>query len=158
MLHVPCIVRGPGVARGATCGGLVESVDLFPTLARLAGVDPPEWVQGHDLGPLLRRGPADAVPGRAAVYAEAVDKRCVRTAEWKYIHYPAKPYGELYHLVEDPHELANLYEQEPRMREEMRELYYSVLDATEDFVHPRYQRFTGRDPKSGQEITHYHTW
>jgi hypothetical protein len=60
---------------------LVESVDLFPTIARLPGCDPPEWVQGHDLGPLLRRKGPDAIPWRAAVYTEVVDKRCVRTEE-----------------------------------------------------------------------------
>jgi arylsulfatase A-like enzyme len=158
MLHVPCIVRAPGIRRGAAFQTLVESVDLFPTIARLAGFDPPEWVQGRDLCPLLRGKVAVDSPVRSAIYAEAVDKRCVRTEAYKYVHYSAKPYGELYDLVEDPHELDNLYGREVGLRNEMRELYYSVLDSTEDFVHPKYHRFTGRDPETGQKLTHYHTW
>jgi arylsulfatase A-like enzyme len=37
--------------------------------------------------------------------------RCksVRTREWKLVVYPGQPYGELYHLVQDPWELNNLY-------------------------------------------------
>jgi hypothetical protein len=38
-VHVPLIVRGPGVAAGAECDALVDTVDLFSTVADLAGVD-----------------------------------------------------------------------------------------------------------------------
>jgi arylsulfatase A-like enzyme len=158
MLHVPCIIRAPGAPQGASRQDLAESVDLFPTIARLAGLEPPQWVQGTDLCPRTGNTPAQDNPSRAAIYAEAVDKRCVRTKEWKYIHYSAKPYGELYHLTEDPHELNNLYDQETDVRKAMRELYYAVLDRTEDFRHPTYDRFTGFHPETGQESTHYHTW
>jgi arylsulfatase A-like enzyme len=158
MLHVPCIVRAPGALEGASFPQLAESVDLFPTIARLTGLEPPEWVQGRDLCPSIRgQGSRDDAP-QTAIYAEAVDKRCIRSAEWKYIHYPGKPYGELYHLTEDPHELDNLYHQETDIRNVMRDMYYQVLDQTEDFMHPTYARFTGVHPETGQEITHYHTW
>jgi hypothetical protein len=40
----------------------------------------------------------------------------------------------------------------------MRDAYYRMLDQTEDFKHPSYQRFTGLHPETGQEITHYRTW
>ena len=33
-----------------------------------------------------------------------------RTRDWKLVFYAGKPYGELYHLAEDPDELHNLYE------------------------------------------------
>jgi arylsulfatase len=157
MLHVPCIVSGPGIGSGQTRAELIESVDLFPTIARLAGYEAPEWVQGRDVTPLLGEEAADFAP-REAIYAEAVDKRCVRTGEWKYIHYPGKPYGELYHVSEDPHELRNLWDEEPTVRQRMRDLYYRILDETEDTRHPKYQRFGGIDPETGKEITHYLTW
>jgi arylsulfatase A-like enzyme len=158
MLHVPCIIRAPGIPAGAAHRDLVESVDLFPTVARLTGLAPPEWVQGHDLSSLILGGMPGAYSPRTAIYAEAVDKRCIRTAEWKYVHYPGKAYGELYHLSEDPYELENLYDREIETRERMRDAYYSTLDETEDFKHPTYARFTGTHAETGQEITHYHTW
>ena len=92
------------------------------------------------------------------VFAEAVDKRCIRTREWKYIHYPNKDYGELYNLGEDPHELNNLYDELPEKREEMKRAFYAHMDATEDFVHPKYDRFSGEDLQTGDSVTHYMTW
>lgn len=52
-VRVPFIVRGPGVAAGARVGALVENVDLAPTVAALAGVAPPSFVEGRSLVPLL---------------------------------------------------------------------------------------------------------
>ncbi len=148
MLHVPCLIAVPGRA-GRTCAALVESIDLFPTLAHLAGFDAPECVQGIVLSPLMHGGRSEV---RDAVFAEAVDKRCIRTREWKYIHYPAKNYGELYNLIDDPFELDNLYDAQPQQQKEMQRAFYAHMDATEDFIHPRYDRFTGN------QITHYMTW
>ncbi|MFT7464637.1 MAG: arylsulfatase B [Pseudohongiellaceae bacterium] len=37
-VHVPLIVKGPGVLAGAECDGLVGATDLFATLTELAGV------------------------------------------------------------------------------------------------------------------------
>ena len=156
MLHVPLMIRVPGVGQRRT-DELVESVDLFPTLTRLAGIDTPEWVQGRDLCPLMR-GDSSSHCRREAVYAEMVDKRCIRTKEWKYIHYPGKDYGELYDLREDPYELNNLYAERPNVVARMRAQYNAVLDATEDFIHPTYPRFTGVDPATGKHATHYLTW
>lgn len=148
MLHVPCLIAVPGRA-GRSCDALVESIDLFPTLAHLAGFDAPECVQGVDLSPLMRGERAEV---RDTVFAEAVDKRCIRTREWKYIHYPTKSYGELYDLIRDPFELDNLYDAQPQRRNEMQRAFYAHMDATEDFIHPRYDRF------SDDQTTHYMTW
>jgi arylsulfatase A-like enzyme len=153
MLHVPCLIRIPGHAPGDR-SALVESIDLFPTLCGLAGIDTPDCVQGQDLEPVL----AGSENFRELVFSEAVDKRCIRTSDWKYIHYPTKPYGELYDLQEDPHELKNLYVDRPDVVRDMRERFYACMDATEDFRNPKYQRFTGPDPETGEDVTHYLTW
>ncbi len=158
MLQVPFLIHVPGEGQRGVCSAeLTESVDLFPTICRLAGLEVPEWVQGRNLSQLAT-GDADQFEPREAVYAEAVDKRCLRTREWKLIHYAGKPYGELYHLAEDPHELNNLYDERPDVRDRMTLDYYRRLDAIEDFRHPSYARFTGKDPATAQEVTHYITW
>ena len=157
MLHVPLLLRLPSCS-GRDVDELVESVDLFPTLACLTGLDVPEWVQGQDLSSLADEGGSSGFLPREAVYAEMVDKKCVRTREWKYIHYPGKDYGELYDVRADPHELDNLFAQRPEKVADMQALYHRVLDATEDTVHPTYQRFSGLDPATGRDVTHYLTW
>ncbi len=83
------ILRGPGgFTGGRVTDALVSQVDLFPTLCELLEIEPPEWLQGQSLMPLVR-GEADSV--RPAVYSEisfhvAYDpQRAVRTQRWKYI-------------------------------------------------------------------------
>ncbi|RAY14326.1 hypothetical protein DPM19_15255 [Actinomadura craniellae] len=59
-VRVPFIVRGPGVPAGKTVAGIAGNVDIAPTLAVLAGVSPPGYVDGRSLVPLLRGSvPAD---------------------------------------------------------------------------------------------------
>ncbi len=52
LLHVPLIIRPPqdaGWTGGQRVSGLVDMVDLFPTILGLAGAPVPEYAQGHDL-------------------------------------------------------------------------------------------------------------
>ncbi|MEQ1505916.1 MAG: sulfatase-like hydrolase/transferase [Myxococcota bacterium] len=96
-VHVPLIVAGPTVgAPGAATSALVHAVDLFPTVAALAGVplsaiDVP--LDGLDLGPLL--ADPDAQWPRTALFTEqfapngpgpyASDVRASRDASFKVI-------------------------------------------------------------------------
>ncbi|MCG8461458.1 MAG: sulfatase [Holophagales bacterium] len=71
-LHVPLLIRPPG-PRGAHDGrripGLVQSIDLFPTLLRLTGVGPDPSsldIDGKDLYTLTENG-----RGRRVVFAES---------------------------------------------------------------------------------------
>jgi N-acetylglucosamine-6-sulfatase len=57
-IHVPLVVRGPGVVPHQTRDQLVGNVDFAPTFADLAGVRPPDFVDGRSLVPLLRGAPA----------------------------------------------------------------------------------------------------
>jgi arylsulfatase A-like enzyme len=65
-IRVPLIVRGPGIAAGSCTHVRASTVDLFPTIAALAGArEPlPRNVEGGDLRAVLG-GPADASVQRA---------------------------------------------------------------------------------------------
>lgn len=54
--HVPFVVRGPGVPAGRSVNLLAGNVDVAPTLADLAGVKSPGFVDGRSLVPLMRQG------------------------------------------------------------------------------------------------------
>lgn len=56
-LRVPLEVRGPGIAPGTLLGPIVANIDYAPTWADIAGVTPPEFVDGRSLLPLLRGSP-----------------------------------------------------------------------------------------------------
>lgn len=53
-IHVPLIVRGPGVAAGKTVDELASNVDLAPTFAQLASATVPDFVDGRSLVPMLQ--------------------------------------------------------------------------------------------------------
>jgi hypothetical protein len=52
--HVPLIFLGAGVPAGSSTER-VATVDVAPTLARLAGIEPPGDLDGRALEPVLRR-------------------------------------------------------------------------------------------------------
>jgi iduronate 2-sulfatase len=106
--RVPLIIRAPGVTQpGSTSQGLVELVDLFPTLAELCRVAPPKDLQGRSLAPMLRD---PNQPGKKTAYTVVSrdDKlgKAIRTRRWRYTRWPVGE--ELYDLVNDPGEQKNL--------------------------------------------------
>jgi len=60
--RVPLMIRTPGLAQlGRAASGIVEYVDVYPTLAELAGLPAPAYLSGRSLVPLLQDA---AGPGR----------------------------------------------------------------------------------------------
>lgn len=118
LLRVPLVVSWPKQWQAAVVDNFVEGIDLPVTMLKLAGLEPAKGMQGLDFTPLLE-GSSERL--RDVVYAEAVDKRMIRTEHWKLVHYGDKPYGELYNLEDDPNELMNLYDKEVSLpiREEL---------------------------------------
>ena len=83
---------------------LVELMDLYPTLARAAGLRLPPGVQGKDLAPILR-DPQQTV--RTTARSMVGKKLGLRTAKWAYMNY-GKQIEELYDMDADPEQFSNL--------------------------------------------------
>jgi len=88
-IGVLLIVRGPDDLSGGTVvDALISHLDLFPTICDWLDIDPPAWLQGVSMMPLLR-GEVDSIHDE--VYAEVnyhaayEPQRCVRTQRFKYI-------------------------------------------------------------------------
>jgi arylsulfatase A-like enzyme len=63
VIHVPAILVAPDGSANRRVEEIVESIDVAPTLAELAGASPPEFWEGKSLAPLLgweRTGNAEA--------------------------------------------------------------------------------------------------
>ena len=120
--RVPLIVARPGQQPAAT-DALVELVDLFPTLADLCGVAPPEGLEGVSLRPVLEDAGArvkDAAvtwhPRPAYVTPEqppeamgwSVRTEAARYTEWRDFQTDKLLAAELYDHGIDPLETENL--------------------------------------------------
>ena len=79
--RVPLLVRWPaGFERaGATISGIVEAVDIVPSLLGWAGIPAPAALQGTPL-------PTDAAaPGKDSALMETTEGKTLRTARYRYI-------------------------------------------------------------------------
>lgn len=114
-LRVPLIVVAPGHTRpGTRTNALVELVDLYPTLADLAGLPREPELEGTSFLPVL--GHPDQA-WKSAVFSRYVNAgmvgEAIRTDEYRYIKWTDQDDGrvvdrELYHLSTDPLERDNL--------------------------------------------------
>lgn len=125
-LHVPLIMRGPGILpQGKRIAGMTRMHDLPVTLLDLAGLLPlakEHKMQGQSLLLLLldpssvSRGTCERIHITENTWMK---KRGWRTLEWKFIQsleHPdihGRPPQELYHLTTDPGEQKNLAEERP---------------------------------------------
>ncbi len=125
-LRTSLIVSGAGVQEpGAAAEGLVELVDVYPTLVELGGLKKARGLQGSSLAPLLKdpkglvKTAAFSVTAREAGYVG----RSVRTDRYRYNEWPDGS-EELYDHEKDPNEWVNLAVHGPGRREiqEMRAL------------------------------------
>ncbi len=104
-LHVPCVIAGPGVSKGKS-EALVYLMDLFPTLAELAGAKIPEGVEGKSLRPILTGKQTKVRDLLYTAYRHC--QRAIRDDRWKLIRYPLVDRTQLFDLSADPRELNNL--------------------------------------------------
>jgi arylsulfatase A-like enzyme len=61
-IRVPMIVRGPGVPAHGISPFIFGNIDIAPTLARIAGVPTPAWVDGRSFAAELHAPARDATP------------------------------------------------------------------------------------------------
>lgn len=108
--HVPLMISGPGVTRGARVDETVSLIDLFPTLTGLTGVEDRESRDGISLVPVLK-DPSTATDREVLLPGMSPGEYAVINRNWRYIHY-ADGTEELYHVAKDPNEWDNLADHE----------------------------------------------
>ena len=88
-------MRGPGGFEGGkVCDALVSQVDIFPTICRLCGIEPPEWLQGRSIMPLItgeKEEINDHIFSEINFHGGYDPTRAVRTKRFKYIRHFETP-------------------------------------------------------------------
>ncbi|MEO1994582.1 MAG: sulfatase-like hydrolase/transferase, partial [Planctomycetaceae bacterium] len=105
-IGVPLIISGPRVPSGKRIRGQCYLRDLFPTICQLAGVAPPESLDGKSLVPLFHRESPPIYREVFGYFRNA--QRMIRGDRWKLITYPRINRVQLFDLAHDPDELSDL--------------------------------------------------
>lgn len=126
-VHVPLAISWPGHIPARRIDGLVELVDIAPTLLEVAGLDIWPGLQGKSLWPLLSS--TERQTGVADVYCEYYNAMpwhrephlpfatMLRTETMKLVVSHGDRRGELYDLSADPDETTNLWDEPTRLAE-----------------------------------------
>ena len=89
-LREPFIARWPGkIPRGKVCPELAATIDVLPTLARLAGAELPvdRVIDGRDIWPLMSAQRGARTPHEVYYYYWGRELQAVRSGQWK-LHLP----------------------------------------------------------------------
>jgi arylsulfatase A-like enzyme len=109
--RVPFILSVPWMkdTHGEATGHLTELIDLYPTVAELAGLTPPKGLPGTSLVPLLEN-PSTGEWSKDLVFTiSRSGGESIRTADWRFTHWGFGEKGEeLFDRKNDPGEFTNL--------------------------------------------------
>ena len=150
--RIPIFIAAPGVTTpGSSTRQPAESVDIFPTIAELAGLPTPKGPQpidGRSLVPVLRN-PNHRVRSHAYhAYPKQKLGRAIRTEQYRLVEW--RGFGapqetaeyELYDYQTDPQERRNLASASPEVVEELRQLLAAYPQPV-----PRGQQSSRKTPK-----------
>ncbi len=149
-MRVPCVARWPGrIPAGTSSDAITSTLDVLPTLAHLAGANPPadRRIDGKNIWPILS-GKAGPMAGHQAFYYYQMDQlQAVRSGPWKMFvamkakkrnwgkPEPAQPL-KLFHLKTDIHEDHNVAAKHPKVVAQLQRLVETAREDLGDTGRP----------------------
>ena len=148
IVHLPLVVRAPGVTPGGYAG-LSSAIDVMPTVLDLLGIDIPRFVQGRSLAPAMRdtslsgrdyvvsslpfANPGDPVRSVDNFLRDLKDPpvTTVTSGEWSLLYSPEPGVSQLYDLKSDPHQLDNVIEKHLDTAREIHRLLVDFMRETD---------------------------
>lgn len=134
--RVCCVMSWPErIPAGTTCDEITSTLDMMPTLAKLAGGAAPDdrILDGHDIRPLLFGEPGAKSPHEAFYYYHRGNLQAVRAGKWKFRVARSEPVrgkpnqprqfpAALYDLENDIGEQSNVAAEHPEVVARLMEL------------------------------------
>lgn len=114
-VRVPLVIVDPRKDQVAKVDELTELVDLFPTILDFANINSSQTIDGKSLFPLLTNAKAHHKVEQLSLWENT---EMLRTKQYKYIR-NFNDQDELYDLVNDPHEIHNMIDEETEVAQQM---------------------------------------
>ena len=131
--RVPLFISFPNMSsNGIQCDEPVSLVDIYPTLAELAGYDPPNHCDGESLLPQLQNIHAEKKKSAMTSFKFSSGDigHSLRSKNFRYIFYASNNLEELYNHQTDPNEFENLA-YNPGFREKIDDFRKQLSDRLE---------------------------
>jgi arylsulfatase A-like enzyme len=130
-LRVPCVVRWPGHVPVREIATPASMPDLFATLLEAAGLEPPtsnagSALAGQSLHHVLTESPGSSAGERSFAWRHG-PAEALRRGRWKLVRARDGSRVELYDLISDPGERANLAAEQAALVEELGETLDGLL-------------------------------
>jgi arylsulfatase A-like enzyme len=148
VVHLPLIIRAPGIAPGAY-QGLTSAVDVMPTVLDLLDVDIPDFVQGRSLAPAMRdnsrsgrdyvvsslpfANPGDPVHSVDNLLRTLTEPpvTTITSGGWSLLYSPLEGVSQLYNLSADPTQANNVIETHLDVARELHQMLVKFMRETE---------------------------
>ncbi len=105
-VRVPMVLSGPSLPDGKTVSDSCSLIDVFPTLADLAGLPAPENVRGESLLQLMENESAEPRTVFSELFDGETESFMALRNNIKYVHFEDGT-RQLFNLAKDPDELVN---------------------------------------------------
>ena len=159
--RIPFLLRYPGGPQGVRREGMIESVDLFPTLCELADVPPPDGMDGESILPVAE-GRGDGRDEAICEWDFPPPQRYVnalRTRRYRLVFYSRETGGELYDHETDPYEMHNKFD-DPEYRDVRLELLERLYERVNQYARKTdyevCKAFAERDRYTPRELVQKH--
>lgn len=120
-IHIPLIIKMPHAKESKKIKGLVQSIDIMPTLLELVDIEKPHQAQGKSLVSFINAR-SDSDPNEY-IFSQSALEELIRSRDWKL--YMGRDYGKskyrkiLFNLSFDPGEQKNVYSKNQAIAERL---------------------------------------
>ncbi len=116
------LVKAPGKTNGKPVNKVVSTIDIYPTLVELCGVEMPHQTDGKSLVPLFENNFNNWEEAAYGYFRNGISLRTERYRLTKYFR-SQQPYIELYDHQTDPYETKNIAADRPEIVEQLLPLW-----------------------------------
>ena len=125
LVHVPLIMKGPGIPKNIIYENFIQHIDIVPTILEILNIPQRKEMQGRSLLPLMNNCEIEKDFktygfGQNRSKPQGSFSISLRTKEWTYIMNQRGP-DELYDRINDSKEQNNIIEKRPLIAQKLKE-------------------------------------